>query len=135
MKCACPTKLYLKPKSRIFVMDDQDVRLDWFRESLGENLLFTASNASDALAWLEAGGEADLYFLDHDLGSDDCGCLIVKWFAEHRPKQAPRIVIHSMNSVAAQKMQDMLPGSYLLPFGIFQFVRPEDDERTVPSAL
>jgi hypothetical protein len=95
--------------SMILVVDDE--------RDLGFEAEY-ARNSSDALAKLvsmESVGIAELW-LDHDLGFDDSGMLVVDWLCERaflgNPYPVGRIFIHSANGYAARAMLSQLERWY-----------------------
>jgi CheY-like chemotaxis protein len=114
---------------RIFILEDEKNRIDWFKENL-KNLFFDltiATSYDEGIKLFSLKEKYDLILLDHDLGgrmyvdSNDentgfnfCNYLIEKNVA------AP-VIIHSMNTVGALKMEELLSSNDFivskLPFG------------------
>jgi CheY-like chemotaxis protein len=97
---------------RVFVLDDTQERLDWFRERLPQ--MRFAKTAAQAIEILAA-EQFDLVFLDHDLSFMDAGFPdrnfgngkeVARFLAIR--KFAGKIVIHS-HADAAATMQKILP--------------------------
>jgi hypothetical protein len=109
---------------RVFVLDDTEDRLNWFRERLPQAR--TAKTAYEAIEILAA-EPFDVVFLDHDLGFLDAadprrqhgnGKEVARFLAIR--KFPGRIVIHSRNLDAVPLMQKILPHAKIAPFGEFE---------------
>lgn len=107
---------------RVFVLDDTEDRISWFRQRLPE--MRYATTAQAALEILSA-ERFDLVFLDHDLSWMDAGFPsrlhgngkeVARFLA--RTKFAGRIVIHS-KSDQAEAMAKILPQATIARFGDF----------------
>jgi len=107
----------------IFILEDNDQRIQWFRERLPQATI--ALTAEDALAILSQ-GSFDFCFLDHDLCFNDAA------FPD-RPGSGERVahylarkgfgggaLIHSVNEIGAMKMKARLPQAQIAPFGTFE---------------
>jgi CheY-like chemotaxis protein len=100
---------------RIFILeDDTERRTPVFRANLiGHELVF-AETAAQAIKILGM-REFDLIFLDHDLGGQqwvdpndkNTGSEVTRWMVEEMSK-CPTVIIHSLNSPAAQAMKHRL---------------------------
>ena len=115
---------------RVFVLDDTEDRLSWFRQRLHK--MRYAKTAAAALEILSA-ETFDLIFLDHDLSWMDAGFPerqhgngkeVARFLA--RTKFQGRIVIHSKNEDGVRAMRKILPAAAVERFGDFEIV-------TVPS--
>ena len=112
---------------RVFVLDDTQERLFWFREQLrGVAHLRDASTADHALEILSA-EPFDLVFLDHDLSWADAGFPdkqhgngkeIARYLA--RTGFAGRVVIHSKNEDGVRAMRKLLPAATIARFDEFE---------------
>jgi CheY-like chemotaxis protein len=99
---------------RVLIVEDDEVRREWFRGRLDACELTITCDAGEAVRLL-AENEYDLILLDHDLlenhyrsdESDDerTGYAVAAWLAAHRGAQ-PRaeVVIHSLNYAGAERM-------------------------------
>lgn len=107
----------------VFVLDDSDERVAWFRYRV-PNAIF-AKTSREACSIL---GEKEfkIVFLDHDLGFLDAadphrlhhnGKEVARYLAI--TKFQGTVVIHSLNAVGAKIMQGYLPQARLEPFGTF----------------
>lgn len=105
----------------MFVLDDTQARLDWFRERLPQGKMRFAKTAAAALEILST-EHFDLVFLDHDLSFMDAGFPerqfgngkeVARYLAYS--KFAGRIVIHS-HSDQAQAMAKILPQAAVCRF-------------------
>jgi CheY-like chemotaxis protein len=99
---------------RVFVLDDTEDRLRWFRQHLPGVTVRTAKTAREGIAILEA-ESFDLVFLDHDLSFMDAGFPdrqfgngkeVARYLAIK--KFAGQVVIHSHAEVASV-MAKILP--------------------------
>ncbi len=83
---------------RVYLDDERQTRQGWVR----------VYSPSEAIALLESGAVEELS-LDHDLGNDDrgTGYDVVLWIEEAvalRGFKPPRLLVHSANSSAREKM-------------------------------
>lgn len=112
---------------RIFVLDDTQDRLFWFRKQLaGVHHLREAKTAERAIEILSA-EPFDLVFLDHDLSWEDAGFPerqhgngkeVARYLA--RTNFAGRIVIHSKNEDGVRAMKKLLPAATIARFDEFE---------------
>jgi len=110
---------------RVFVLDDTEDRISWFRQRLPQ--MRHAKTAEAALEILSA-ETFDLVFLDHDLSWMDAGFPerlhgngkeVARYLA--RTNFAGRVVIHS-KSDQAEAMAKILPKAAIARFGDFDIV-------------
>ena len=100
----------------IFLLEDQQVRIDWFFQQCPDWNLVVAKNVETAYNLLLT-GPYDIIFLDHDLLpehhnpetfgdiSETTGYAVAKWLAEHHEISLKAlIVLHSVNQVGAARM-------------------------------
>jgi CheY-like chemotaxis protein len=108
---------------RVFVLDDTEDRISWFRQRLPQ--MRYAKTAEAALEIL-SGEVFDLVFLDHDLSWMDAGFPdrqhgngkeVARYLA--RTKFSGRVVIHSKNEDGVKAMRKILPAATLARFGDF----------------
>jgi CheY-like chemotaxis protein len=113
---------------RVFVLDDTQDRLDWFRTRLPE--MRCATTAAAALEILST-EHFDLVFLDHDLSFMDAGFPerqfgngkeVARYLAYS--KFAGKVVIHS-RSEQAPAMAKILPQAEVSRFGDFEIIQAE----------
>jgi len=107
---------------RVFVLDDTDERIRWFRQRL---LKMRYAKTAEAALNILSTEVFDLVFLDHDLDWMDAGFPnrlhgngkeVARYLA--RTKFAGRIVIHS-KSDQAETMGKILPQATIARFGDF----------------
>lgn len=115
--------------ARVFVLDDTQDRLFWFRQNLkGVAAYRDATTAERAIEILED-QEFDYVFLDHDLTWMDAGFPdrqhgngkeVARFLAI---KKFPgKVVIHSKNDVGVAAMKKVLPTAEIARFGDFEIV-------------
>jgi hypothetical protein len=133
-------KISVPRGATIFLIEDMDVRVNWFEKKLGIQryglpghkykinapvALITTSSPSEALAILGDVdiNEIDLFFFDHDLGgrpyAPPFSTDIAKFLAKQDREIGKRVVIHSMNETGSKNLQRIMPGSVCMPFGSF----------------
>jgi len=103
---------------RVFLLDDDALRHDWFARQFKRDRLDVASDAARAVEMLAA-YNYDLIFLDHDLlpehyyaeAFDDerTGYAVARWLAS-RPDRlaASHIIVHTRNADGALRMVELL---------------------------
>ena len=103
---------------RVFLLDDDTLRHEWFAKQFKGDQLDVAVEPSEAIELL-AGNSYDAIFLDHDLlpehyGSqthDDerTGYAVALWLASHPQHQAAsNIMVHTRNGDGAMRMVEEL---------------------------
>ena len=111
---------------RVFVLDDTEDRLSWFRQRLPK---MRYAKTSEAALELLSAEHFDLVFLDHDLTWMDAGFPerqhgngkeVARFLA--RTNFAGRIVIHSKNEDGVEAMAKLLPAAQIGRFGDFEIV-------------
>lgn len=101
-------------ETRILIVEDDEMRCEWFRSRLKGGLLDVTCDASLAIEWLTERDYAAL-LLDHDLADehyisnepDDerTGYAVAAWLARNPDRQRDALVIiHSLNYAGAQRM-------------------------------
>lgn len=110
---------------RIFILEDSKSRIQKFKDKLNRTgiSLFIATSANEAYHLFEEEKEFDIMFLDHDLGGKvfmestnlNSGFQVAKYIKENDIK-AKRIIIHSLNSVGAINMNNILPQAERINF-------------------
>jgi hypothetical protein len=116
--------------ARCLAVDDNGIRLDWFRERIPGCVL--ASSPQEAVMTLDTSEEFDIIFLDHDCDGmffadpTDPEFLNKSFWRVaqrlHRTEYSGRVVIHSGNPVGANRMAALLGPTasvHVLPFGSF----------------
>lgn len=99
---------------RIFILEDDQIRIQAFRAKLASHDLTFAETAQDAITILGS-NFFDAIFLDHDLGGEqmvgtegaNTGSEVVRWMCQHQ-ENVCHVVIHSLNTPAANDMYDKL---------------------------
>jgi CheY-like chemotaxis protein len=113
--------IMIPPGSRVFLLDDDDVRIMWFVERLTS--ITVAKEAPDAMAILDSCPLFDFLFLDHDLGSftgtEGDGLQVSQHLAE-RGCEGLNTFIHSTNQNRAAAMHKVLRKATVVPFGRFE---------------
>ena len=130
---------------RIFVLDDMEDRLKFFRKWYGHHDYTETNKTWPAIAVLRDHPRFDIYFLDHDLedepsgmyggygshqgdGHDVCQFIVSELPVDKRPRA---VVVHSWNPDGAKRMAQTLADAgikvYLNPFkpGI-KFMDPDE---------
>jgi DNA-binding NtrC family response regulator len=112
---------------RVFVLDDTEDRLRWFRKSLAGVSAMREAKTADAALEILSRESFDLIFLDHDLSWADAGFPekqhgngkeIARYLA--RTKFQGRVVIHSKNEDGVRAMQKLLPQATVARFDDFE---------------
>jgi CheY-like chemotaxis protein len=111
---------FLAPREplRIFLLDDDVLRHEWFARQFKGDSLDVAVDPTEAIALLSK-ESYDLIFLDHDLlpehyhaeVRDDArtGYAVALWLAEQPAKQpAATVVVHTRNAEGAFRMVELL---------------------------
>ena len=108
---------------KVLVLEDSHIRVREFKQRLLEKgwVGTFVESAMDAIKMLKE-KKFDLIFLDHDLGDEtyvdtyerNTGSEVARWLNEHPVKAV--VVIHSLNLPAAEYMQSLIKGSYLIPY-------------------
>ena len=97
----------MSDKQKILVLDDDNLRLHWFREEFSKYFDMTLCNTiEDAQKGVLENSPYDLFFLDHDLGEGRClgnGVTFSEWLAKNYDGTA-KVIIHSENSHGASVM-------------------------------
>jgi CheY-like chemotaxis protein len=98
--------------SKIFILEDSEARIEWFREELGNIFDLTiTTTSSEAIASYDP--PYDLILLDHDLGGEiyvnpdegDTGFAFCKFLTSTYKEIPCPVVIHSMNHIGAHNMK------------------------------
>lgn len=109
----------------ILFLDDCPTRRGWATKHIHGGLVdrhdirvTLVATAADAIAALGSGPAYDLVYLDHDLDGEawanpngkNTGSEVVRWILLNKPKIG-RVIVHSMNSPAANRMVKALKGA------------------------
>jgi CheY-like chemotaxis protein len=103
---------------RVFLLDDDSARHDWFSRQFKGDRVDVASDAARACELL-ASNYYDLIFLDHDLlpehyyaeefDDERSGYAVARWLAERPGLLAPaQIIVHTRNADGALRMVELL---------------------------
>ena len=106
---------------RILIVEDDEVRCEWFRRRLAGAELDVTCDVRQAVEWLSERDYATV-LLDHDLteehyftnSPDDAqtGYAVALWLASHPDRQRDAtIIVHSLNYTGAQRMVTALRDS------------------------
>jgi CheY-like chemotaxis protein len=103
---------------RVFLLDDDTLRHEWFARQFKGDLLDVAADAARAVEMLSS-NHYDVIFLDHDLlpehyyavefDDERSGYAVARWLAE-RPGRlaASHIIVHTRNADGALRMVELL---------------------------
>ena len=99
---------------RIFILEDDQERVELFKEVLKNDELTIVDTAESAIELLNM-LSFDLILLDHDLGglqmvgtnNTNTGSEVVRWMVMNQG-DFPTIIVHSHNPPAAESMQNQL---------------------------
>ena len=103
---------------RIFLLDDDSQRHDWFAKRFKGDTLDVATEPARAIELLSE-NQYDAVFLDHDLlpehyyaeefDDERTGYAVAHWLARNPERQsASSIVVHTRNADGAMRMVEML---------------------------
>jgi len=109
------------PPMRVFVLDDDEERLKWFKRYFSKDQVDTALDVPSAIEMLDA-NDYDAVFLDHDLlpehyGAKDhddehSGYAVAHALAQEAKRQrSATIIVHSLNPDGALRMTELLHGA------------------------
>ena len=121
-------KFQIPRNSKIFLLEDSQQRIDWFKKRLPNLVL--AERTDKAIEILSTTHEPfDFVFLDHDLGILDASGFIDdaigngEIVAKHLASQGflgHNVCIHSWNPEGALRMKNVLNNAIVIPFGRFE---------------
>lgn len=98
-------------KPTILFVDDNFDRFENFVDSLPESLaeFFWASSTEAAIKTLKSHPHWSVVYLDHDLGKEECGCVLVDWITANKERfEKTTFNIHSWNPPGAEAMFNSL---------------------------
>lgn len=125
------THIRVPQSAVVYIVEDSENRLEWFRGKLGDRILRVDKDPAVAIEWLKGLSDEefdaiDLFFLDHDLGGGaympPYATDIAEYMASRRPRVGFRTIIHSQNPYGGPRLQKILPGSMYIPFGSFDLI-------------
>ncbi len=107
-----------KPLLRVFLLDDDKLRHEWFAKRFKADQLDVAVDPARAIELLSE-KYYDVIFLDHDLlpehyyseTTDDqrTGYAVAAWLASHHDRQSTStIIVHTRNADGAMRMVELL---------------------------
>jgi len=102
--------------SKIFIFEDDENRIKYFEEYLGDdNELYIARNTDRAIK-LWKNDTFLLALLDHDIGQTE---NVADWIINHSPNfDNMNVIIHSMNPIGAERIKNLVSHSIIFPFGL-----------------
>lgn len=106
---------------KVLILEDDAQRMTHFlRKLIGHTVDFTA-DALAAIDYLEK-NVYDIIYLDHDLGGkqmewdeNNCGTNVAEYIRDNPLPETTKVIIHSFNVPAAQRMLRLIPGSIHIP--------------------
>jgi hypothetical protein len=104
---------------KIFVLDDDMNRIEWFQKKFGKENVYFATCVSDAKDGLRSYGRLDYIFLDHDLGGpytrgpDGDGIDVAQWMAQESIQCDTPVVCHSLNDAGAMSICHSLNATHV----------------------
>ncbi|MFL6254032.1 MAG: cyclic-phosphate processing receiver domain-containing protein [Pyrinomonadaceae bacterium] len=107
-----------RPPLRVFLLDDDILRHEWFAKQFKGERLDVAETAARAIELLSA-NHYDVIFLDHDLlpehyyaeefDDERSGYAVARWLAETPARLAvATIIVHTRNADGALRMVELL---------------------------
>jgi CheY-like chemotaxis protein len=107
-----------RPPARVFLLDDDTLRHEWFAKQFRGHQLDVAVEPARAVELLAA-NYYDLIFLDHDLlpehyyaeefDDERSGYAVARWLAETPARNAAaNIIVHTRNADGALRMVELL---------------------------
>lgn len=109
---------------KILVLEDSADRVKYFMDNFGHYELTITECAFRAIEYLKQ-NKYDYIFLDNDLGDSAGEGLDVAKFLEGNVANSNYTtitIIHSWNTIAAQRMKSMLPTAVVFPFNVKNFL-------------
>lgn len=92
---------------KIYVLEDSQERLNWFRKAfVGHELYWTSDAEQACIDVLE--NTYDFIFIDRDLGKEKTGEYFTSFFRSLNKIIDSKIIIHSMNAPAQKRMKEDL---------------------------
>jgi CheY-like chemotaxis protein len=121
---------------RILVLDDDEIRLDKFRQGLIGKVVDCVKTATEAIKLLQE-NVYNMLFLDHDLGGrinvssgPGTGYEVAKWLEEHPDRKPKHIYLHSFNEAGRNNMRMALPEAIVYP-GVWLILKGEEEINNV----
>ena len=105
---------------RVFLLDDDMMRHEWFAKRFKHDEFHAATNPADAIRMLRDETDAyDIIFLDHDLlpehyhsevqDDERTGYAVAAWLAANpREHASSTVVVHTRNADGAMRMVELL---------------------------
>jgi CheY-like chemotaxis protein len=107
---------------RIFILDDDQSRQQFFAQILIKNKLDFASNTIKAKLLLIPENKYDFICLDYDLGLNQKGHEVVDYILNNNLYKDTEFLIHSMNPEGVERMQSMLSGERIIEVCNFETI-------------
>lgn len=112
----------MRRMSRIFFLDDTEIRRDRFAQANQGCVIVFAESAQEAIDILSKDLDFDQIYLDHDLGNrifidsndENSGYQVAKFLCNKDIRG--EIIVHSWNRAGAQNMIGLLPQAKYQPF-------------------
>lgn len=127
--------IYIPRDARVFIVEDNQERIDWFRWKLDDRIVCLTDDPHEAIRRLDSDCNPsllDAIFLDFDLGhapemadpekpEQVTSVPVVAYLSMHSEVRLwdKNVVIHSQNQAGAQWIKCILPGATVAPFGTF----------------
>jgi len=126
--CKDLSDLLVRPVARIFILEDQLVRMRRFKQELIGHEVHHAETVEQAISMFMSNPDQfyDFAFLDHDLGGEEMvdpaerntGSEFVRQMRDSLNLRKPLVILHSHNPSGASEMRGMLePPCFVAPFG------------------
>lgn len=99
--------------TKIFLLEDSESRIDWFKQTFGDDNVVYSKNPEESLEYLK-NSHFDIIFLDHDLGGAYTpgeygdGIDLAKKMVEEEIHINTPIIVHSLNPVGAENIAKTL---------------------------
>jgi hypothetical protein len=110
---------------RIIVLEDMQSRIEYFKEQYKHHDIYFFDSVIDCINAFKLITDKpwDIFYLSHDLNGTiytdsneyNTGYTVAKYLSEN-DTSIKKIIIHSANSVGAEKMKLLLPQAEIIPF-------------------
>ncbi|MBE3085374.1 MAG: response regulator [Bacteroidetes bacterium] len=105
----------------ILILDDEEIRLQTFRQKLIGHVVDCAKTTQETIKFLQE-KEYSVLFLDHDLGGKQMvpsgpgtGYEVACWLEAHPERKPKTIYLHSFNEPGRTNMKRALPEAIMAP--------------------
>lgn len=106
---------------KILILDDNYTRLRVFQQKLIGHVVVCTTTVKEATTALKE-DDFDVIFLDHDLNGEQnipsgpgTGYEVAQWLHDYPEKQAPTVILHSLNETGRKNIMSLLPTAKELP--------------------